>query len=312
MALQHAWLFPGQGAQYVGMAADLVESLPAVARFYAAAEERTGLPLLRVCAEGPVEELKKTYLTQPAIYCHSVALALALREKGHRPLAVAGHSLGEYSALAAAGWIDPLDGAELVALRGRLMYDAGLEKPGTMAAVIGMEDDVIQKACRRAEEEAGVVRMANFNSPGQVVISGSIEGVDRALVLLKEAGGRILKKLVVSGAFHSPLMEGARQGLLEGLGRLNLQRGLAPVYCNVSGQACEDPGELKQLLERQLTEPVLWAQSMERLAGSGVQSALELGPGKVLKGLMRKIAKDVPVETLDKAGELEEWLGGAA
>jgi [acyl-carrier-protein] S-malonyltransferase len=304
----HAWLFPGQGSQYVGMAADLASIHPAIRRFYLDVEQRIGLPLLELSANGPVEELKRTAVTQPAIYAHSVAIALLLRDRGHRPTAVAGHSLGEYSALAAAGWLDPLDGAALVAVRGALMYQAGLDAPGTMAAVIGMEDAVIESACARASAEAGVVQMANFNSPGQVVISGSLEGIDRALALLKEAGGRLLKKLVVSGAFHSPLMESARQGLLEKLAATPIHLGEAPVYCNVTGARAETPAEVRDLLARQLTEPVRWTQSMRSMASDGCRQALELGPGKVLAGLMKRIDEGFQVDNLDTAADLDRFM----
>ena len=308
MSLSHAWLFPGQGAQYVGMAADLVAAHPRVAQFYEDVEQRTGLPLRRLSAEGPAEELRKTAITQPAIYAHSLALALLLQERGFRPAAVAGHSLGEYSALAASGWLDPVDGAELVATRGALMYQAGLDSPGTMAAVIGMDDAVIEEVCSRASQETGVVQMANFNSPGQVVISGSDAGVDHALALLKEAGGRLLKKLVVSGAFHSPLMESARQGLLEKLASTTIRQGEAPVYCNVTGARADTPEEVRDLLARQLTEPVRWTQAMQSLVADGHSRALEIGPGKVLAGLMKRITDECPVRSLDKAADLESFL----
>lgn len=309
---RHAWLFPGQGSQYVGMAADLAAAHPGVREFFARVEDRIGLPLLEMCSNGPADELKRTSITQPAIYAHSLALALLLRERGFRPSAVAGHSLGEYSALAAAGWLDPLDGAALVAVRGALMYQAGLEFPGTMAAVIGMEDAVIEAACRRAATEAGVVQMANFNSPGQVVISGSVEGIDRALELLKEAGGRLLKKLVVSGAFHSPLMESARQGLLEKLSATPMRTGDAPVYCNVTGTRVDTVEGIREMLARQLTEPVRWAQSMVNLVAEGHGTALEIGPGKVLAGLMKRIDDTCAVRGIDTATDLERFLEEAA
>lgn len=312
MSESQAWLFPGQGSQYVGMAADLAATHPAVARFYGQVEERIGIPLLRLSSEGPVEELRKTAVTQPAIYAHSLAIALLLRERGMRPSAVAGHSLGEYSALAASGWIDPLDGAALVAVRGALMYQAGLDFPGTMAAVIGMEDTVIEGACEQARRETGVVQMANFNSPGQVVISGSVEGVDHALALLKAAGGRLLKKLVVSGAFHSPLMESARTGLLEKLAATPIRQGEAPVYCNVTGARADTPDEVRTLLARQLTEPVRWTQSMEAMVADGHHTALEIGPGKVLAGLMKRINESCTVRCLDTAADLQQFLGDHA
>ena len=224
-----AWIFPGQGAQYVGMAATLLEKHESVRRLYDAARERTGVDFVLLSTQGPKDELVKTSNTQPAIYLHSVALAQLLREKGLRPTAVAGHSLGEYSALAAAGWLDPLDGLALVRRRGELMYQAGLEHPGTMAAVIGAEPALVGELCARVRDEGEVVQPANFNCPGQIAISGSVAGVERATVLLKENGVRLVKRLDVSGAFHSPLLETARAGLLQELERVTIRMGEAPL-----------------------------------------------------------------------------------
>jgi [acyl-carrier-protein] S-malonyltransferase len=303
-------LFPGQGAQYVGMAASLLEQHESVRHLYAAAEERVGVDFAELSLKGPKELLTETRNTQPAIYLHSVALAALAAERNLRPHAVAGHSLGEYSALAAGGWIDPLDGLALVRRRGELMYQAGLDWPGTMAAVIGMKPDVIESACAQATEEAGVVQPANFNCPGQVAISGSVEGVDRALAILKERGGRLLKKLQVSGAFHSPLMEPARQDLLQALSELKITKGFAPVYCNVTGTSCDDPDTVRDLLGRQLSETVRWEDSMRALLADGFDTFIECGPGKVLSGLMKRIDKTATLHTVDTAEELNSLFSG--
>lgn len=307
-----AWIFPGQGAQYVGMAASLLERHGSVRRLYDAARERTGVDFALLSTQGPKEELVKTSNTQPAIYLHSVALALLLRERGLAPAAVAGHSLGEYSALAAAGWLDPLDGLALVRRRGELMYQAGLDWPGTMAAVIGAEPAVVEAACAKARAEGEVVQPANFNCPGQIAISGSVAGVEKATAALKEAGVRLVKRLDVSGAFHSPLMEAAREGLLRELAALELRPGVAPLHCNVTGGRVADVEEIRALLGRQLTETVRWQTAMEGLAADGHGDVWELGPGRVLSGLLQRIAPSVAVRAADTADELAALLEGEA
>jgi [acyl-carrier-protein] S-malonyltransferase len=303
-----AWLFPGQGAQYVGMAASLIEGHPTVRRLYDAARERIGVDLASLSQHGPAEELQKTSVTQPAIYLHSVALALLLHEEGLRPTAVAGHSLGEYSALAAAGWIDPLAGLETVRRRGELMYEAGLRRPGTMAAVIGADPALVEECCRQASHGDEVVQAANDNCPGQVAISGSLAAIDRASEALKAAGVRLIKRLDVSGAFHSPLLESARTGLLEHLARLEIRPGEAPLYSNVTGARVEDPEQIRQLLGRQLTETVRWQQGMNAMLADGRREFLELGPGKVLAGLLKRIDKEARCVSIDTAAELDAWL----
>ncbi len=301
-------LFPGQGSQYVGMAAGLIERHSGVRRLYDGAKERIGVDLAELSVHGPAEELRKTSVTQPAIYLHSVALALLLADRGVRPAAVAGHSLGEYSALAAAGYLDPLDGLELVRRRGVLMYGAGMERPGTMAAVIGLDADRISECCRRASAEAGIVQPANYNCPGQVAISGSLPGVERAVALLKESGARLVKLLDVSGAFHSPLMESARRGLKEKLEQVEFRNGRAPLYCNVTGEALSDPAGIRDSLGRQLGEAVQWEKSVGNMLGAGLSDFLELGPGKVLSGLMRRIDRRAVIQPVDTAEDLEDYL----
>lgn len=287
------------------MAADLLERHTAVRELYAAAAERTGVDFARLSTEGPREELVKTSNTQPAIYLHSVALALLLRRRGWSPAAVAGHSLGEYSALAAAGWLDPLDGLALVRRRGELMYQAGLDWPGVMAAVIGADPALVVGCCAEVGREGQVAQAANFNCPGQIAISGSVAGVERATALLKERGVRLVKRLDVSGAFHSPLMEAARAGLLEELARVEMRRGDAPLYCNVTGGRVDSPDDIRDLLGRQLRETVRWQEAMQNLLAVGHRDFLELGPGRVLTGLMQRIDAQARVRAVDKADELE-------
>lgn len=301
------WMFPGQGAQYVGMASGLLEHSATVRDLFAGARERTGVDFAALCTQGPAEELVKTSNTQPAIYLHSLGLARLLHDLGERPSAVAGHSLGEYSALAAAGWIDPLDGLELVRLRGEAMYQAGLEFPGTMAAVIGMDGTKVAEVCAGLAAEGLVVQAANVNCPGQVAISGSLEGVSAAEVRLKEAGARMIKRLVVSGAFHSPLMEPARERLSAALADLRISPAGTPVYCNVTGSAVSDGEEIRSLLMRQLTETVRWEPAMRAAMADGHQSFLELGPGKVLTGLMKRIDKGITPGSIDTWEEFAAW-----
>jgi [acyl-carrier-protein] S-malonyltransferase len=306
------WIFPGQGAQYVGMAADVINHSASVRELFVAASEQVGVDFIHLVSQGPAEELVKTSNTQPCIYLHSLALAQLLKEKGLAPSAVAGHSLGEYSALAAAGWIDPLDGLKLVRLRGEAMYQAGLDLPGTMAAVIGMEGEDVARHCATLTGEGLVIQAANFNCPGQVAISGSLEGVSRAEVYLKEQGARMIKRLEVSGAFHSPLMEPAREKLAKALAELEMRQGTAPVYCNVTGSAVREPEELRALLIRQLTETVRWEPSMRSALADGYTSFVELGPGKVLSGLMRRIDKSADVRAIDTWAEFLTFTGEEA
>jgi len=291
------------------MASSLLERHALVRRLFDGARERTGVDFATLCVEGPKEELVKTSNTQPAIFLHSVALALLLREAGWRATAVAGHSLGEYSALCAAGYLDPLDGLALVRRRGELMYQAGLDWPGTMAAVIGADPVLVERCCAQVTAAGEVVQAANFNCPGQIAISGSVAGVDAATASLKEAGVRLVKRLDVSGAFHSPLMEAAREGLLRELSQVGLQAGHAPLYCNVTGARVEDPEQIRELLGRQLRETVRWQMAMENLVADGCGETLELGPGKVLSGLMQRIAPQVACRNADTADDVAALLG---
>ena len=292
-----ASLFPGQGSQHVGMAQDLYdESEKARARLQAA-DKILGLPLTdymfgqRTSDEAEAkEQLTQTEITQPALYTHSLAALDVLEEKGITFDMAAGHSLGEYSALAAAGALSFEDGLRLVRRRGELMAEAGTKRPGSMAAVIGMDDDVVREACLEASdaERDEVVQPANYNSPGQVVISGDEQAVKRASSLLKERGGRRIIPLPVSGAFHSPLMAYARDGLASAISKVTITEPGHPVYLNVSAEPTTDPDTIKSGLLEQLLSPVRWAETLQNMEKDGAELFVEVGAGKVLSGLAKR------------------------
>ncbi len=297
-----AYIFPGQGSQYVGMGKDLAEKIPAARETFSRADALLGVPLSQICFRGPDEELKQTRNTQPAIYLHSMVIA-QLMEKRDVAM-VAGHSLGEYSALVFAGAIRFDDGVRLVRLRGELMQRAGEAEPGTMAAVVGLEPGVVEEVCREASRD-GVVQCANYNSPGQIVISGSVPGVRRGMELAKARGAKLVKELVVSGAFHSPLMSSARTELAKGLAATEIRDAEIPVYANVTARPVQKAGEIRTLLEEQLTNAVRWDESVRNMVAGGASSFTELGPGKVLQGLVKRIDATVAVRGVDKYEELQ-------
>ena len=296
-----ACVFPGQGSQYVGMAKDMFEADLASRALWESADRILGIPLTRICFEGPDDELRQTRNTQPAIFVHSVVLFRAMA--GLRPAMVAGHSLGEYSALVAAGSLLFEDALRLVRLRGELMQTAGEEQKGTMAAVVGPGPDAVEEFCRLAAD-AGVVRPANFNSPGQIVISGSVEGVRKAMALAKAGGAKLVKELVVSGAFHSPLMEGAREGLRQALDRTALGDAEIPVYANVTAEPVTRAAAIRDLLYRQLTSPVRWEETVRNMVRDGAGEFIEVGPGKVLQGLIKRTAPAARTRGIDAWADL--------
>lgn len=287
-----AFIFPGQGSQYVGMGKDLFASSPVARMVFEEADSIMGFPLSTVCFDGPEDELRQTRTTQPAIFVHSMAVARVLTSL--RPDRVAGHSLGEYSALVVAGALSFSDGLRLVRLRGELMQRAGEEQRGTMAAVVGLDPAVVEDLCREASA-AGVVQPANLNAPGQIVISGSVEGVRKGMELAKDRGAKLVRELVVSGAFHSPLMQTAGDGLRRELDRTSLHDAEIPVYANVTATPVTRASEIRELLHRQLTSPVRWEESVQAMAADGVTTYYEIGPGKVLQGLVKRI---IPGATL--------------
>ena len=298
------FLFPGQASQSVGMGKDWWEAFSGVRDIYEQANELLGYDLGRLTFEGPSDTLNQTSYTQPAVFVLSVAQSLVLRARGCQPAVAAGHSLGQYSALVAAGALSFPDGLRAVKLRGELMQQASLAHPGAMAAIIGLDDQVVVRACREADRD-GFVCAANFNAPGQVVISGSQEGVARAVARCTDAGAKRAVMLPVSGAFHCPLMATAQRALESALAELAFAPLHIPVIDNVTADVLDDPAQIRALLVRQLTSPVQWVRSMRRMVALGIERAIEVGPGQVLKGLMRRIAPGVPVTSLDTPQALE-------
>ncbi len=295
-----AIVFPGQGSQYVGMASDLYSSDPSSRQMMHQADKILGFPLTKLCFEGPEEELRQTRNTQPAIFLHSIVVAKKLDHV--RCDMVAGHSLGEYSALVFAGALSFEDGLRLVRLRGDLMQKAGEQQRGTMAAIVGLDPAVVEAICSQAAS-AGVVQPANYNSPGQLVVSGSVGGVQKAMELAKQQGAKIAKELSVSGAFHSPLMESAKEGLHKELDTVTINDARKPVYANVTAEPVTKASEIRRLLYQQLTSPVRWEETISNMVRDGATTFGEAGPGKVLQGLVKRIAGNVAVSGFDKLSD---------
>ncbi|TKJ42479.1 [acyl-carrier-protein] S-malonyltransferase [candidate division LCP-89 bacterium B3_LCP] len=283
-----AYLCPGQASQVVGMGKDLVDNFTLAQRRFQQADELLGEPLSKICFEGPEETLKQTKYTQPALFVHSAIVADLLAEREISPDMSAGHSLGEYSALYAAGALDFEAALKVVKVRGLGMQSAGETNPGTMAAIIGLEETQVRAVCDQAKEY-GIVQPANFNSPGQVAISGSIEGVIKAMEIAKDSGAKLAKQLVVSGAFHSPLMEPARESLFEALDNVEINPPRCPVYANANASPLIEPDEIRHALKEQLLSPVLWLQSIQAMINDGAATFMEIGPGQVLTGLLKRI-----------------------
>jgi [acyl-carrier-protein] S-malonyltransferase len=298
---QTAFLFPGQGSQYVGMGQDLYEAHPEVRSIFDQANDVLGFALSELCFNGPEETLKDTINTQPAIFVTSVALLRALESNKLQPPGfVAGHSLGEYSALMAAGAMDFATGLQLVRERGRLMKEAGERSPGGMAAVLGLETEVVDQVCRQAREETrGILQVANYNSPGQIVISGDFKTRDVAIELAKAAGARRVVPLAVSIASHSPLMECIVDEFRQAVEAVEFRRPAVPVVANVSAAPLESVEAIQEELVQQLTSPVRWVESIRYMIGQGVTEFVEIGPKDVLKKLMRRIDKSVQAMSVD-------------
>ena len=284
-----AFVFPGQGAQFVGMGKDLYEAHALAKELFDKANDILGYRITDMMFEGTDEELKQTKVTQPAVFLHSVISALCLGE-AFKPDMVAGHSLGEFSALTAAGALSFEDGLRLVLARALAMQKACEAQPSTMAAIIGMADDVIERIC---EETEGIVVPANYNSPGQVVISGEVEAVKAACEKLKEAGAKRALPLAVGGAFHSPLMEPARVELAEAIEATTFSKPVCPIYQNVDAQPYIEPADIKANLLKQLTSPVRWTQTVINMTHDGMTEFTECGPGTVLTGLIGRIQKSL-------------------
>lgn len=302
------FLFPGQGSQYEGMAEDLYERFAEAREIIDQADRLLGFPLSELMfgksAEGDAA-LKRTDRTQPALYVHSMAVMAVLRRTDLRAAMAAGHSLGEYSALVAAGALSFEDGLRLVRRRGELMANADDDRPGTMAAVLGMEDDQVVRACEEVSEASDSVVAANFNAPGQVVISGDVSAVERAMQEVRARGARRVVRLPVNGAFHSPLMEQAREGLERALSGCTIRSPLFPVYLNVTASATRDPDEIHQALVAQLTAPVYWSRSLRNMHKDGADGYIEIGAGNVLCGLARRtLGRDIKTVFAGKADDL--------
>ncbi len=300
--------FPGQGSQFVGMGADLVRRFPEARAVFEEADAVLGFSLSTLAFEGPLEELTATRYAQPAILSHSTAVYRLVRERLGEPDSAAGHSLGEFSAHVAAGTLTFAEAVEAVHVRGSLMFDAGQRRPGAMAAVLGLDDGVVECVCEEVSRTGEVVVPANFNSPGQIVVSGDEAAVERARDALKEAGAKRVLPLNVSGAFHSPLMDVAQTGLESHLVSLDFRDPRFPVFSNVTAGQVEDGGQARARLVEQLTAPVRWAESVTAQVAAGVDRFVELGPGSVLTGLGRRNAKGVPARSLNTADEVEAFL----
>lgn len=305
--MKTALLCSGQGSQYVGMMKDLFDNSNKAKEIIHKADEILDFSLSEICFNGPMDVLKQTRFTQPAIFLHSAVLYELLKDKLEFD-AVAGHSVGEYAALYIAGVIEFEDALRLVSLRGQLMYSAGEELPGTMFAVINLDDDKVVEVCNKLNQndEGAVVVAANFNSPGQVVVSGSRDFLRNNINAFKEAGAKLVKELVVSGAFHSPLMKPAQLELEKAINTIEFKNSKVPVYSNVYAKPLTNADEIKNALIAQLTAPVLWTQSLRQMFSDGITRFVELGPGQVLQGLVKRTLENIEILGYDKFDDLQK------
>ncbi|MEX0908107.1 MAG: ACP S-malonyltransferase [Gemmatimonadota bacterium] len=303
-------LFPGQGSQFVGMGRDLADAWPEARAVFEEVDDVLGLPLSRLAWEGPDEELTATSNAQPAILTHSIAVYRVVRDRLGSAGIAAGHSLGEFSAYVAGGMLSLADGVAIVRRRGELMQQSGEQRPGTMAALLGLDDETVEQVCREASSGGGACVPANYNSPGQLVISGDVPAVERAMELAKAAGARRAVRLNVSGAFHSPLMDVAEQGLDAQLATANFATPSFPVVSNVTAAAVTDVDEARRLLVAQLTSPVRWTASLRTMLDAGTEQFFEIGPGNVLTGLLRRIERSAVCTALGTLSDVDALGAG--
>ena len=301
----NGWLFPGQASQQVGMGLDLKENSEKAKEYFERSNEIMQCDIQSIIFDGPEEKLKKTEYTQPAIYIVSVIIGYLLIDKGLKPDALAGHSLGEYSAVTIGGAFDFSTGLKLVKVRSEGMAEAGKKGKGTMAAILGLDDSTVEQVCSSYDGK-GTVVAANFNSPGQVVISGSPDAIQWAMTTSKKAGARMAVELKVSGAFHSPLMAPARENLAEVINSLEISDSTYPVYTNVDAKPVTKNKEIKDSLIRQLESPVQWTKIIMAMKNNGMESFFEVGPGKVLQGLNKRIDRSIVSQGIDSITKLEQ------
>ena len=299
------WLFPGQGSQKVGMGLDFKESSEKAKKYFEQSEEIMNCKIQSIIFDGPEDILKKTEYTQPAIFIVSFIIGQSLIDRGLKPNALAGHSLGEYSALAIGGAFDFSTGLKLVKLRSKSMASAGNIQKGTMTAIIGMDDKSVEQLCSSYEGSETLVT-ANYNAPGQVVISGGPQAIQWAMVNSKKMGARMVVELNVSGAFHSPLMASARENLAEMINSLDISNTKYPIYTNVDAQPVTRHEDIKDSLIRQLESPVQWTKSILRMKNDGIKSFFEIGPGKVLQGLNKRIDKSIKSQSIESVIQMEQ------
>ncbi len=287
-----AAIFPGQGSQYNGMGKSLYKKFSKAKYIFDSADLILGFPLSKICFNGSEDELKQTNITQVAIFTHSIAASVCCDEKSQM---CAGHSVGEYSALVFANVLNFEDGLKLVQTRANAMHEAGTKKNGTMAAIIGLEKDKLEEICHSVSNNNEIVVCANFNSTSQIVISGNVEAVKKAMIIAKENGAKLVKELSVSGAFHSPLMKSAKEKLQNAIEKIKFCDAQIPVYCNVSASPETSGEKIKSLLIEQLTSPVLWNMTIEKMISDGCKKFFEIGPGKILQGLVKKINTNIEI-----------------